>query len=274
MFDVRNSSPQLRRAVEAGLRVAIVPIASIEQHGPHLPVGTDWIIGSEVARRVAQRVGGFLLPTLPFGTAQEHGPSWGTVWLRQGTLFAVVQDVLTALEAQGFRRAVVLTSHGGNWVIKPAVREFNLNHQKLRALWVAPYDLAAARLAEVLQAPPGVHADEAETSLMLYLDPSAVCMEQAVDFVPDVGREFLDYARIFEIAPHGVWGKPSLASAPKGEQILQILVDETVAYVNRSFASLERLANPGQQAESQQGCAPATPATPERRRRKGGGEPE
>ena len=240
-MDVRNSSADVRGAIEAGVPVALVPIASIEQHGPHLPVGTDWIIGNELARRVAERLGAFLLPTIPFGTAQEHSPSAGTVWVRQRTLFAVIEDVLTALEAQGFRRAVVLSTHGGNWIIKPAVREFNLNHGKLRALWVIPYDLAARRLSEVLQQPSGIHADEAETSLMLYLDPSAVRMDLAVDFLPDVGREYLDYARVLEVTPQGVWGRPTLASARKGEQILQILVEETVAYVQQSFERLQEL---------------------------------
>lgn len=241
MWDVGSTTLELKRAIETGPPIALVPIASIEQHGPHLPVGTDWFIGTAVAKAVAERLNAFLLPTLPFGTAQEHSAAAGTVWLRQTTLFAVVKDVLASLRRQGFRRVVVLSSHGGNWILKPAVREFNLDHPGFYALLVAPHDVAGPRLREIFSTAKEVHAGEFETSVMLYLKGESVAMDRAVDYTPEVGQEFLDYVGALGVLPQGVWGRSTLATAEKGARAMAAMVEATVHYVAETFARLDGL---------------------------------
>lgn len=249
MWDVGSTTSELRRAIETGPPIALVPIASIEQHGPHLPVGTDWFIGSAVARAVAERLNAFLLPTLPFGTAQEHSPSAGTISFRQQTLFAVVKDVLASLRNQGFRRAVVMSSHGGNWIIKPAVREFNLDHRDFHALWVAPHDVAVPRLREIFSTANEVHAGEFETSVMLHLKEDTVAMDRAVDYIPEVGQEFLDYVGALGVLPDGVWGRSSLAAADKGRRAMEAMVEATVRYISETFSRLDALARESDNGE-------------------------
>src|SRR5690242_2064002 len=97
-LDVQASTFALR---DAHPRVAILPIAALEQHGPHLPVATDWIITEAIARRVASALpSAFLLPALPYGTSLAHVATAGTVGLTWPTLLHVVRDVVESLRAQ------------------------------------------------------------------------------------------------------------------------------------------------------------------------------
>jgi len=229
--------------------MAILPVAALEQHGPHLPVATDWIILEEIARRVAAELdSAFLLPALPFGTSLAHLGSAGTVGLMWPTLLHVVRDIVESLLAQGIRQVVVLNNLGeisgttvqprGNFIVKTAVRQLNYAHPALDALWVQPLAVAASALARVFDSGnDDVQAGEVETSLMLAIRPELV-RDGARDDVPTLSRQYAEWAPFERCAPTGVWGRPSLASRDKGEQALEFAVRATVDYVTGSFASL------------------------------------
>jgi creatinine amidohydrolase len=237
MVDWRNTSEEVRAS---GPDTAVINIGSIEQHGPHLPVGTDTIIGGYLAREVARSLGAYLLPSFAVGNCQEHMGRAGTVWLKTKTLFAVVSDVCLSLLEQGFHRVVIIPSHGGLWVLKPAVRELNLNHPDLIVLLV-PEGLGDDSAAILTDRGMDLHAGEAETSMMLHLDPATVKMELAVDGRPAVGREYLDYVTIGQLSPSGVWGAATQGTAAKGRLLLEGRVEAIVEYCRATFEQVEQL---------------------------------
>ncbi len=120
---------------QAKAEIGILPIGAIEQHSYHLPVATDWLIAQELSRRVAQDLGNcYLLPALPFSCSREHSDFAGSIWIRPATLAAIIEDIVRALHHQGIEKVVVLVAHGGNWVVKPTVREINLDRNGVKVI--------------------------------------------------------------------------------------------------------------------------------------------
>jgi creatinine amidohydrolase len=223
---------------EARPEIAILPVGSIEQHSYHLPLCTDYYIAQALAERVARELGNcYLLPALPFSCSREHLDFRGTLTLRPATLAAIVEDLVNALHQQGMGKVVLLVAHGGNWIIKPTVREINLDRRGLRVIFTSP-DISPAEQGQFVE----LHAGQGETSLMLHLRPDLVKMAQVKpDFAPTQGREFLDYVGVAGISPTGLWGAPSKASAPGGERMLKQATERAVAYIKKAFAEIERL---------------------------------
>jgi len=216
--------------------VAVLPIGALEQHSLHMPMGTDFLLAGEVARRVAERLpNAYLLPALPFGNSQEHQDFAGTVWIRPATLAAVVEDICMALRHHGIKKVVVVNGHGGNWILKPAVREVNLNHRDMRVIFAV-----AGALAGGTGAQEELHAGESECSRLLAVAPHLVKEERA-DFVPAEGREFLDYVGVRKVSPTGVWGRATRATREKGEKMLEEGVGRMVQYITETFRRLEEM---------------------------------
>ena len=247
LLDYQNTSFEVR---DAKCDLALLPIGATERCGDHLPVGTMNFILDAVARRVGERLKGtvYLLPVMPLGSSGLHEGQPGTIALEWTTLMQVVTDLIESLLAQGIRRVAVLVGLGGsnettvrpreNYIVKTAVRQLNYDFAELDAIWVQPFTVAGEELRQILDsADEDVHAGELATSLMLALDPSAV-KGIGRDFVPEVGKEYLDLVSFEALCPGGVWGKPSLASAEKGERALEAAVRCTVAYIEDSFAHL------------------------------------
>ncbi len=219
--------------------LAVLPIGSIEQHSRHLPLGTDWIAATALAHRVALELDAYLLPALPVSMGRCHKPMAGTVWLRPMTLCAAVTDIVRSAAASGIQAIVIVNGHGGNFTLEVATREVNLAHPELSVI-LPPMSLGLMGPRIFETAGLEVHAGEAETSVMLAIDPSLVGGDR-VDYIPPVGREFLDYAFVGAISPEGVWGKPSLAARDKGERALEARVRGLASYVRETLDGVARL---------------------------------
>jgi len=223
---------------QAKPEMAILPIGSIEQHSYHLPVCTDYYAAQALAERVARELDNcYLLPALPFSCSREHCDFAGTVWVKPATLAAIIEDLVGALHHQGIDKVAVLVAHGGNWIVKPTIREIDLDRRGLHVIFTSPDSFTVGRgeFAEL-------HAGHGETSLMMCLRPDLVKMDQVKpDFAPAQGREFLDYTGVRAVSPTGLWGAPSKASAEQGEHILREATKRTVEYVRKTFAEIERL---------------------------------
>lgn len=217
---------------------AVLPVGAIEQHGPHLPLSVDWFQGEAIARLVAGRLGAYLLPGMPFGCSQAHVGFRGSIFLAPETLGAVVKDVATSLLVQGFRRIAVLNFHGGNLILKLAVRDLNLKQNDGKVVLVNPSQDAGTVLSEILDGyGDEQHAGELETSIMMYLAPEQVRAER-VDYVPDVDPVHFDYLPMKDFCRHGVWGNSSLATAEKGKLVVDAMVDYTVDKLQETFTKL------------------------------------
>ena len=211
---------------------AVIPVGSLEQHGPHLPIMTDWAIATEMGKRVAALTNAFLLPAIPVSTCREHMGKKGSVWMEATTFYQMMYDVVMSLKTQGFKRVAFVITHGGIFVMGPLVRDLNARfNPDLMVAFVTPDTSNLKGITETR----GLHADESETSQILAIAPETVHMDRAVDFDPEVPRPYLNYGSIFRASPTGVWGYPTKATAEKGELILQRSTDNAVDELNRAF---------------------------------------
>ena len=221
--------------------IAIIPVGSLEQHGPHLPVMTDWAIASELGKRVAAKMGAFLLPALPISTCREQMGKKGSVWMEPLTFYQMMTDIIMSLKLQGFKKVGILQCHGGIFIMTPLVRDLNARNNPDLMVALAYTGNFSPKLYEegILETNTELHAGEGETAKMLAIAPDTVHMDRAVDFVPTVTRPYLNYGSIFRASPTGVWGEATKGSAEKGEQILERTAELMVEELNKAFAYME-----------------------------------
>jgi creatinine amidohydrolase len=218
--------------------VVIVPVGSIEQHGPHCPLDVDISIPYHLAIRAAAAIDEFpvlVAPPVTFGFTHYNMGEVGTITLGLETFIAVLCDVSRSIWANGFHRIILLNGHGGNeqptW--SAAVK---LAAEDVWPVALTYWNMAKDELAAWSDADDGSigHGGEWETSLQLALRPELVDMSRAVKdewrhkFGPEVGRYAVFPERRREMA-HGVMGDPFAASAAKGERLCAVLVDRLVA---------------------------------------------
>lgn len=229
-------APELR-ALATAEAIAVVPVASIEQHGPHLPTMTDTLIGHEVACAAAERVAlqRACVVTEPIwsGLSEHHMRLGATLTLEFGAFHALIGGVVRSLERQGFRRVLLANSHGGNIAaLKTVVEELTRDMPQLRLVTATPWHLGEDLVAPLLDTQRTVrHAGEAETSLVMALRPdlvdasafaAAVCPDprDAHDHRDDGSYRWRSFA---DMTPSGALGDPRAASAEKGRRLLDAL---------------------------------------------------
>lgn len=217
--------------------LAIISVGSIEQHGPHLPVITDWSIATALGEGVAEKTGGFLIPALPISTCREQMGKKGSVWMNHDTFYHMMMDIVMSLKEQGFKKVCIIQCHGGIFIMTPLVRELNARFNP--DLMVAKIDICDVfpmlYREGIMETNTELHAGECETSLMMYLEPDTVHMEKAVDFVPTEPRSILSYGSIYRVSETGIWGEPSKASAEKGKLMMDKAIEYAVTQMNEAF---------------------------------------
>ncbi|MCL1795467.1 MAG: creatininase family protein [Clostridia bacterium] len=217
-------------------RIAILPLGSFEQHGPHLPLGTDNILVEAVAEGVAERLGAFQLPVQPITTCYEHHGKKGSVHYSADVFYRYLVGIMETLIGKGFRKIVLIPGHGGIFVLEPAVRYVNAFYRDSAVVFVDPYEVRSA--PDFPFDEQGIHADDMETSLMLYIRPDLVDMSKAVDCIPEKPRPYLNYGSIFTHSPSGVWGYATRATAEKGKWLLEKAIEEAALRIQNLFAEL------------------------------------
>jgi creatinine amidohydrolase len=216
--------------------VALVPVGATEQHGPHLPTGTDSIIAGALCDRVSAATGALVLPPVDVGTSAWHGPDLG------GTLAVAAEHLVATIEAyaewawhSGVRRMLLVNGHVGN---TPALA---IASDRIRARPDVPriglvewWALPGPEAAEVTADATDWHANRAETALMLALAPDLVDMTLAAS-ADDVDRSdglAFRYTAT-QMTANGVTGRPSEATAALGDRLLRWATREMVAIVER-----------------------------------------
>jgi creatinine amidohydrolase len=206
--------------------VVVIPIgAAAKEHGPHLKLKTDWTTAEYMKMRVKAKADVVIAPTIPYNFYPAFVEYPGSTTLRLETARDLIVDVCRSLARYGPRKFYAL----------------NMGISTLRALEPAAKLLAAegiilryTDLEEILgpvekavsKQEGGTHADEGETSMMLYIDPSSVNMSKAVkDYHPDGGPLTRDPKGKGTYSPTGIWGDPTLASRTEGEKLVEALVD-------------------------------------------------
>ena len=235
-------------------KVVVVPLGSLEQHGHHLPILTDSMIGGEIARRMEQELGDAALftPMVWTGASDHHLAMPGTISVSNDVYVKLISDILESLIRAGFRKIFLMNSHGGN--ITPgrmAIYNTHLKHRDKLDLFIAFgswFDIVGAQIREMktLETPMVTHACELETSMILSLRPELVKMEfakgaavpfESAFYSPDWTKpNRIDVPRAFDqISITGAFGKPEAGTPKKGVDLFDLAVEEITAFV-REFA--------------------------------------
>ena len=235
------TSDEVGAAARSGA-IAVLPVGATEQHGPHLAPGTDAILAERAARVAAMRTGDIVLPTLEYGCSLGHTAKWpGTLSLSPATLTAVVEDIGRWVHASGFRKLVLVNAHATNGPpCGSAVLRLRHELPDLRLRLVTVWDLNAEIGAAYREDAPDFHANAAETSLMLHVEPALVKLDRAVD-EPDrtVGLVF-QYA-VPQTTKSGVVGSPTRATGERGSELFGAIVDALAGLLEAARAEQDPL---------------------------------
>jgi creatinine amidohydrolase len=236
----RLSWPEVEAEQKAGRDTVVIALGATEQHGPHMPLATDALIGDHLARLVADRLEAFVAPTVRIGCSEHHLEFPGTLSISEPTFHALVADLVHSLARGGFRRVVLVPTHGGNFRPLAAAVEKLESPDGIEVS--ALTDLGALMTlvqvgAEEHGVPPGeggLHAGEWETSMLMAIHPELVHLERGEpgftgDLEAAVGKFFQD--GVHALSPNGIIGDPTQASPEHGRRYWDEALGATVASV-------------------------------------------
>ncbi len=243
------------RGLDGARTIAVLPLAAIEQHGPHLPVSVDRDIVAEVVRRglsvIDPALSVLFLPTQAIGKSNEHIAFPGTLTLSAETLIKVLMEIGASVARAGVRKLILLNSHGGNTAVMDIVaRDLRVRYGLLTAACSCYQLMEADDILTPREQRFGIHAGEGETSMMLAVRGEMVRMEAARDFrskAEDYGEDFSYIGvgggraklgwLIDDLHPEGACGDASLATAEKGERLFDGAARGLAAFL-KEFDSL------------------------------------
>jgi creatinine amidohydrolase len=226
----------------------VLPVGSLEQHGPHLPLGTDVVIPLIIATRVAERLKAMVLPPIAYGYKSQPTSGGGqmfpgTTSLEGDTLVHLALDILRETYRHGGRRFLIIIGHYENTAfVGEAVDVFLRDSPEAKVVILAWWDLISPKLVEELWAGVGFpgwdteHASIAETSLMLYLAPELVRADKILDDQAARKPNYQIFPPPKDIIPRsGVLYKATFASREKGEKLAREAVDAIVEIALREL---------------------------------------
>lgn len=225
--------------------LVVLPLGSVEQHGPHLPTGTDTIAARLIAQEVAARLDGLLVPFGPYGITPIHAGHPGTISLRRSTFEALLTDVSEELVAMGARRLVYVNWHEGNIAAMDAVAtEMQSRHDDLQVV-----SAHACYVAQRVYADRGgelTHGGGLEALAVLALDPRLAHTDRAGDSTRSDRAATMDAMRrqrdvygyvndVTEIDSEGWYGDPGWATEELAGDFAATVADEIVMQVKSIF---------------------------------------
>lgn len=237
--------------------VPVIPLGSIEQHGPHLPMGTDTQQCESIVSRAEEQEPALMLvtPVLWIGNSVNHLGFDAALYLDPTRYVTLLVDIGTCFLERGFRHLLYVNGHGGNTgplltALHQLEHDYIRRRDDLQIAGASWWSLDPSIIAEVRESPPGAagHACEIETSVMLATHAHLVRADRVVDGVrshphPEwASYDFTGVNRAYFVemfhngAPEGIAGLPTLATADKGERIVAGVSDKLVEFV-RSFSS-------------------------------------
>lgn len=222
----------------------ILPVGAIEGYGPHMPLGSDFIVATEIAKLVANRVNALIGPSLEVGESYSLSKYPGTMYLTPQTWEAVISDYMHSLMKWGFTNFMFINGHAGNipligHVCRPLERDFGIKTAQVD--WWRFTQEKALGVCDTTGWMCHGHASECGTSVMLYLYPKYVDMQKARKVTPKEGNnydkygDFITYTVFNETTESGILGDATIATSEKGRIIVQKCVDRIVEYMEDVF---------------------------------------
>ena len=222
--------PDLRKMIKKNKQIAVIPVGSIEQHGPHLPISTDSDIVTEIALKLSEKNNGFLLPTINYGISDEHFPFFN-LSIKKSTLSMILEDICESLVKNGISRILIINGHYGNL---DSLKRFEKKQKKNRKIKIVSYWKYMDREFD--------HAGNVETSIMLAISKN-VNMKKAKKGFQTNGMSKQEILKINKLAQksfpkvtgNGVWGDPTKSSARLGRKIIKEIVENLEKESNLTY---------------------------------------
>ncbi len=215
------------RALFQNAKIALIPVGSTEQHGQHLPLGTDFLTAQTLAQAVAQELNLICTPVVPVGISEHHRQFWGTLWVSPATFRNYMKEIAQSLAYHGIKRVIYVNGHGGNnAALQEVCRELRREDifGVLYAWWLDP---EVQRLLSELFQSRGTHAGASETSIVWAIDSSLVSqteLERAARGASEVFATTKDGAPLpldtLDFSQSGATLDPREASPQAGQKIL------------------------------------------------------
>lgn len=216
--------------------IAILVFGACENHGDHMPFGSDFIFPTEIARRLATKVNNVIvLPAIPYGVSLHHDQFQMTMSINPETLVGIISDLLSSLIQNKIRRVLIINGHDGNiGPIEVAARSIKNKHPEMTIACLESWWILVGQLKkDLFEVWSGLgHGGEAETSAILAVRPDLVNMESAPkEVIPKLPENIRIFWKFDELTSTGATGAPQKASIEKGNEILQMLEDLLLSFI-------------------------------------------
>lgn len=210
--------------IKSGKKI-IIPLGSMEQHGPHLPISTDTIIAEYLANQLTKKISSYVLPGIPYGVSFEHRPFFN-ISISNDVLSELLSQVCISLGENGFNQIIILNGHRGNMGVLQYIPQIvERNNPKMNVFGINYWHLIEREFD---------HGGFVETSLMLAIEPKLVQMQMAKRGYLNKKRlnstytTFLSNTSSFKITRNGVLGDPRKATKEEGKKIISITMKNLV----------------------------------------------
>lgn len=219
-----------------GCDFLIVPVGATEQHGPHLPINTDTVIARSICEYASAKTGVPVLPALNYTVSIGHTEKWpGTFSLFHETFIHTIREIATWAVATGWRRVLFVNSHFGNDAsLRVAVDRLRFDF--VNTLQIATrntFNLTPSIWNYFISDAEDLHANQAETDLMLHLAPETVCMDRVQDDPDRTGGKVFNYM-VALTSTNGVTGAPSRGCAERGAELFTEMGEALAEIVERA----------------------------------------
>lgn len=216
--------------------IAILVFGACENHGDHMPFGSDFIFPMEIAKRLATKVNNVIvLPAIPYGVSLHHDQFQMTMSINPETLVGIISDLLSSLIQNKIRRVLIINGHDGNiGPIEVAARSIKNKHPEMTIACLESWWILVGQLKkDLFEVWSGLgHGGEAETSAILAVRPDLVNMESAPkEVIPKLPENIRIFWKFDELTSTGATGAPQKASIEKGNEILQMLEDLLLSFI-------------------------------------------
>lgn len=230
--------PGVQALADGGETLCLLPMGATEQHGRHLPLSTDSEIATAICRAASERTGVPVLPTLTISSSHAHTTKWpGTLSYPPRMVIEMVVELSRWVAAAGLRKLLIVNAHGGNVApLGVAVDEIR-RAGGLQVGCVSWFDLSPEIRERTFADGQDIHANAAETSLMLHLRPDLVDAA-AIRDDPDRTPDLVFSYPVAQTSVDGLTGAPSRASRADGEQLLELIADALSERVRRARVEL------------------------------------
>jgi creatinine amidohydrolase len=216
--------------------IAILVFGACENHGDHMPFGSDFIFPTEIAKRLASKVNNVIvLPAIPYGVSLHHDQFQMTMSINPESLVGVISDLLSSLIQNKIRRVLIINGHDGNiGPIEVAARSIKNKHPEMTIACLESWWILVGQLKkDLFEVWSGLgHGGEAETSAILAVRPDLVNMVSAPkEVIPKLPENIRIFWKFDELTSTGATGAPQKASIEKGNEILQMLEDLLLSFI-------------------------------------------